>query len=1023
MIAMIGTANLRSSALLVLFLLLLAPVAHAQTGQLTGTVTDSSSGDTLPGVNIVVEGTSQGASTGADGTYTIADLEPGTYTLSASFVGYLTKTRSGVVVQAGETTQADFALAQESVGLEEVVVVGYGEQAETDVTGSVSSIDGEELDRIPTSSATQALQGQLAGVQVVPNAGGAPGGGATVRIRGVGTLGDASPLFVVDGVLTNDISFLNTSDIQSVSVLKDASATAIYGSRGANGVVVIETKTGNLNQGVTFNASAYYGMQDVMDRIELTNAQQYATLANEVAANEGREVPFEDPSSFGAGTDWQDEVFRSAPIQNYQLSARGGTDNITYNFSGNFIREEGLLEKSDFSRATLRLNNTYALNDAIELGHNIAFTLRQGTDANNGLITAAYRADPTIDPRNEAEEFSPAGARASAGNPAASLFYYRNDVSGRRLVGNFYAEANFLDHFTLKSDISLDLDRSETKNFTPEFFVSPTQQTDRNSLNVREVQEAYWQWENTLKYEQAFGDHSFDVLAGLTAQEFTNEESGGTRFNLPGEDESLWFLSTGETAGQTNFGTSFDWAILSALARANYSYLDRYLLTATFRADGSSRFGENNRYGYFPSFAAGWRVAEEPFMDAVDFVDRLKLRASWGIVGNDQIGAYPGIPLVTGNLNGIFGSPGNIEFGATLAELANPNIKWEETRQTDVGVDLEVFENRLTAGLDYYRRTTDGILVQVPIPDYVGVNAPPTVNAAEVLNTGFDLSLDWRQTLSDSDFSYGIGVTASTVNNEVQSLGQGREEILAGGLVNEINSTTRTLPGQPIGAFFGYEVAGVWQTQEEIDNNPSMDGVVPGDLRFRDLNGTDEQGNLTGEPDGTITSADRTFIGSPIPDFIYGFNLRLGYKGFDLNAQFSGQTGNEIFNAKRAVRFGTENFQESALDRWTGPGTSNTQPRVTNAGHNFLPSEFLLEDGSFLKLRNIQLGYVLPSSLTESVRVERARFYVSATNFFTLTDYSGYTPEIPNGNVLASSIDRGVYPLARTLTFGVQTTF
>ncbi len=987
----------------------LATGAQAQdgSGAIAGTVVGEG-GESLPGASVVVPNAERGTSTDAQGRYQLGGLAPGTFTVRATFVGYLRQEKT-VTVTAGDTTRVDFTLSPDVSKLDELVVVGYGQQERRDVTGSISSVDGSEVSKVTTSSVEQALQGQVSGVRVKPTSG-EPGAGAQIRIRGVGTLNNASPLYVVDGMLTDDISFLNAQDIESVEVLKDASATAIYGSRGANGVIIITTKKGQRGEGTTFNANVYHGWQEVMDPVGLTNAREYATLANELRENQGQSPAFENPEQFGEGTDWQEEVYRTAPTQNVQLSARGGTEDITYNFSANYLREDGVMEKSDFQRASLRTNNTYQLTEALELGHNLGFTYRTGTD-DPGVVGNAYQADPTIAPRNEDGEFNDAGIRASAGNPAATVFYHRNTFSGRRFVGDLYGEYSFLDHFTLKSSVGLDLDFQRTRDFDPEFTVSSAQRNDRSSLSITTTESSSWLWENTLSYEQSFGGHSIDAVVGVTAQEFKNEVLGGSRVNIIGEDESLWYLSAGQEDGQTNFNSAFDWSMLSGLARTNYAYEDRYLLTLTMRADGSSRFGDDNQFGYFPSVGAGWRMSEEAFMEDVGFISNLKLRGSWGRIGNDKISPYPSVASVTSNQNAVFGQPEQLAFGSTLGELANPQVKWEETTQTDVGLDIGLFDGQLAAEVDYYSRTTSGILIRVPIPQYVGVSTQPVVNAAEVVNSGIDARVTWAQSVGD--FSYEISLNGSTTNNEVEALGQGKEEILGGGLVNEIPFTTKTVPGQSIGAFFGYKVNGVYQNQEQIDNTPSMPGVEPGDLNFADTDG-----------DGDIDAEDRTFIGSPIPDYTYGINLSASYKGFDVSATLNGQVGAEIFNAKKATRFGIENFERSFLDRWTGEGTSNSEPRIGNPGHNwFTASEWLLEDGSFLKIRNVQVGYTLPQSVTGSLGMRKLRVYANGTNLVTFTDYSGYTPEISGDSVISDSIDDGIYPIARSVTFGVDLTF
>ena len=1002
---------------LLLSLIGLSAEAQAQTGTVAGTVVDAETGESLPGVNVVLVGTTQGASTNIEGAYVIEDVEPGERAVQASFVGYAAGDTT-VTVAAGETAQADFALSA-GIALEEVVVVGYGEQRRRDLTGSVASVSGEEVAEIATPSVEQAIQGKVAGVQVTP-ASGEPGQGAVVRIRGVGTLGNASPLYVVDGLLLDDIEFLNPNDIESIEVLKDASATAIYGSRGANGVVIVSTKTGDAGEETRFTFNAYAGAQTVQHPIDLVSAQQYAVLANELAANQGVAPYFENPEAVEAGTDWQDQIFETAPIQSYQLSAAGGAERITYYLSANLISQAGVIPKSDYNRLTLRLNNDYQLTDRVQFGHNLNFSYITGDQA-PGVLGALYRADPTIAPRDSAGDFSNASARASAGNPAATVFYTRNTENGGRLAGNAFVEADFLQDFSFRSSFGLDVDQDGRRVFTPAFLVSPTQQNEISDLRVESGRTSTWLWENTLNYDYVSGRHRVSALAGVTAQAFYAEQLGGERVNIAGTGRNLWYLNAGDAEGQTNFNAAGNWQMLSYLFRTNYTLLDRYLFTASLRVDGSSRFGPENRYGYFPSVAVGWNLAEEAFMDDVAVVSALKLRASWGQIGNDKIGNYPSTALVEGNLNAIFGPDGALNFGATPTALANPDVQWERTIQTNVGADLSFFDDALQATVDYYRRLTDGILVRVPIPSYVGVSQAPFVNAAEVLNAGLEATVNWSGQVGGVGVQ--VGVNGSTVSNEVRALGGGQEEILGGGLGNEINFTTRTVVGEPIGSFWGFKVEGVFQTQEEIDGAPTRGGEAPGDLRYADLNGRDEAGNLTGRPDGQITDDDKTFLGSPIPDFIYGLNAGLNWRGFDFSASFSGQVGNEIFNGKKAVRFGVENYEASFLDRWTGPGTSDSEPRITNAGHNYQASERFIEDGSFLKLQTATLGYRLPERLMGPLNVQGARLYLSGTNLFTLTGYSGYTPEIVSESVIASGIDLGVYPIARTITAGVNLTF
>jgi TonB-linked SusC/RagA family outer membrane protein len=996
-----------------------APALTAQgtPGRVTGIVTSTDEARPMPGVNVTVKGSPTRTLTAPNGRYSIT-AGPGD-TLVFRFIGYAPQE----IAVAGREV-VNVTLTPQAVALTAIVVTGYGTQQRRDVTGAIATVSGENLTEIATPSAVQALQGKVAGVQVTPESG-EPGAGAVVRIRGVGTLNNASPLYVVDGMLVDDIQFLNPNDIASLEVLKDASSTAIYGSRGANGVIIVTTKKGTVEQRTRFAVNSYAGVQRVLDPIDLVNAQQYAMLANELAANTGVATPyFPNPGSVGAGVDWQDAIFETAPIQSHQLSASGGTSKVTYYFSGNYFRQAGVLPKSDFNRLTLRLNNDYHLTDRLLLGHNINFSHTDGLRP-PGVLGALYRADPTIAPRNPDGTFANANLRSSAGNPAAAVFYTRNEEDGRRLVGNIFADLNFLDNFAFRSSFGIDYNQNEFREFTPVFVVSPTQQNTQSKLTVRVDNVNSLLWENTLNWNWSTDRHRVNALAGITTQSFYRDSIGGTRTNIVGEDPSLWYLEAGDAVGQTNFNRAEDWRMLSYLFRTNYSLLDRYLLTASLRVDGSSRFGAKNRYGYFPSFALGWNLVDEPFFPDFAALSALKLRGSWGEIGNDKIGTYPGIPVVTGNLNAVFGPSEQLAFGATTAELANPEVEWETTRQTNLGADMAFFRGRLEATVDYYNRLTDGILVQVPIPRYVGVDRQPFVNAAQVENSGLEAAFTWSETRGD--FRYDLNVNGSTINNKVKRLGQGRSEIFSGGLGNEIGITTRTVVGRPIGSFWGFRVLGVFQTEEEIAASPTRGTGAgrerPGDLKYADINGRDAQGNLTGQPDGRITDDDKTFIGSPIPDLIYGLSGRVSWRSFDFSASFSGQSGNEVFNGKKAVRFGVENFETSFLNRWTGPGTSNSEPRVTNAGHNYQSSERFIEDGSFFKLHSAQLGYRLPTTLARRAGIENGRIYVNGTNLFNITDYSGYTPELTVADVIRNGIDLGVFPPARTFTIGLDVTF
>jgi TonB-linked SusC/RagA family outer membrane protein len=984
--------------LLIPLFLILGQTTYAQTNvQVQGTIIDST-GEPLPGVNVVIKGTLTGTVSDLYGKYNLS--APSDATLVFSFVGFTNQE-----IPINNQTEINLTLADDTSDLDEFVVVGYGLQRKSDLTGSISSIKSKEINRLPVSNVTQALQGRVSGVQVT-SLSGAPGAGTTIRIRGVGTLNNSNPLFVVDGMLLDDIDFLNPNDVESMEVLKDASATAIYGSRGANGVVIVSTKQGSFNTKGRISVDTYTGIQQVADRIDLVNGRQFAELANELEQNIGNR-PLYNVGDYGVGTDWQDQIFRNAPVSSVNLGASGGNANTSYSFSVNYFNQKGVVKESEFERLTVRLNNQYKFGEAVTFGHNFSFIY---TNQQNepGVVGNAYRAYPIFDPRNPDGSYT---NTTPVGNPAAQFEYNSNNQSNNyRSVGNFFMDVKFLKNFTFRSNFGLDLSFNDGKSFTPVFFVSPTQQNFENSVSVNAGRNRNILWENTVNYTKEWDNHRLDLLGGITTQSFYQEFLSGGRRNLPGEDPSLWYLNAGELTSQTNSNSAGDWSMLSFLFRVNYTFRDKFLVTGTFRRDGSSRFGRESRFGNFPSIALGYRLIEESFLQDQSVLSELKIRGSWGIIGNDKIAFYEGRPVVTGNENAVFGENEALIYGATLTRLANPFIQWEETVTSNIGLEFGFFDNKLSGELDYYYRRTNDILVGVPIPAYVGASNNPVVNAASVENRGIDLSLNWRE--QKGDFGYYFGIVASTVNNKVLAIGEGNEAIFGGAVGISGLLGSRTIIGESIGHYYGYKTAGVFQNEEQLANTPRRGPEGAGDLIFEDTNG-----------DGVVNSKDRVILGSPIPDLVYGFNIGFDYKGFDFSVDFNGTIGNEIYNSKKQVRFNTYNFETSFLDRWTGEGTSNVEPRVTNGGHNYEVSDRFIEDGSFLRLRNVQIGYSFPKVALDRVKLQSFRIYVSGTNLFTMTNYTGYTPEIGGGNVLGTGYDSSLYPIARTFNVGVSANF
>lgn len=968
--------------LLGLLVCLLASTAFAQT-RVTGRVTDQSNGDALIGVSVLEKETSNGTITDLEGNFALNISKPDAV-LVINYTGFAT-----LEVPVVGRTSLDITLMEDVDLLEEIVVIGYGVQRKSDNTGSVGSLKAKELEKIPTATIEQALQGKMAGVFVSP-ASGEPGVGAVIRIRGTGTLNNAGPLYVVDGMLLDDASFVNPQDVASIEVLKDASSTAIYGNRGSNGVILITTKSGTVNRKAVFSLSTFYGNQEIAKRLPLANATQFAQMYNELPNNNN---PIPNPERLGAGTDWQDVIFREAGMANIQLSANGVWRKLNYNLSGNLMKQDGILEETSFQRYTGRFNGAYPITKQIKVGTNVAYSRALRESVGGNVLGGVYRMPPVFSVYDSTGKFSdPTAFGQSIGNPAADLFY-KNDQHSRvdRWVGTVYAEWNFLKDFNFKVSYGFDQFNEYFYAFTPVFMVTTSQLNTEEHRGRDTLDRSTWLWENTLTYKKDWENVRMDLLAGQTAQEFN-------------------FLKhrTIDQVLQPNGEEISEWAMLSYLARANVTISDRYLFTASLRADGSSRFSKANRWGYFPSFAAGWNISKEPFMRNQRLIERLKLRASWGITGNDKIQEYPSLGTITDQLYSAFGD--TIQPGATLVNYANADVRWETTRQTDVGLEFALFNGRFNAEIDWYRRFTFDILSDLPIPDYVGSGSFPFVNAAQVENTGWDFTLQWRET--KGKVSYNIGMIFSPVKNEVVKLNEGKSEIFEA-TTGQGDFATRTTVGNPIGAFYGYKVAGVFQNQEEIDSSPNFGSEKPGDFKFTDING-----------DGILDAMDRTYLGSPIPTLTYGFSTGIEFFGFDLAADFFGVKGNKVVNAKTLARFDTPNWETSWFEnRWTGEGTSNSVPRVTNGGHNYRMSDFFVEDGAFFRLRTVAIGYSLPTRWLSKAGMSRARFYASGTNLWTKQSYSGFTPEFPGENSFKTGIDYLNYPMAKVMLLGLNVTF
>lgn len=984
--------------------LLLAAYGGNTQVRISGRVTDQVDGSGLIGATVKEKGVNNGAATDLDGNYTLTVAGPASV-LVFTYTGYTAKE-----IPVGNRTTLDVVLGEDPTVLEQVVVVGYGTQKKSDLTGSIGSLKTQEIEKIPTASIEQALQGKIAGVYVTPTSG-EPGAGATIRIRGTGTLNNANPLYVIDGMIAYDASFINPQDVQSVEVLKDASAAAIYGSRGSNGVILITTKNGKKRENAVISLSTYYGTQDITKQIEMMNAAEFAQAYNELT----NQSYYPNPAALGAGTNWQDEIFRAAPIGNVQLAANGGSDKFSYNMSVNYFNQSGVLKNSEFERVTARFNNELKLNKWLTLGNNLAYSNTSKQIAPNVAIVGAYRIPPVFAPKDSAGNFtdptSPFGLAIA--NPAADLFYKSdNKENANRFFGSVYGDVKFLKYLTFRSNFGFDLNNTRYKNYTPVFQVSPSQLNIDDRLGTGLGREQRWIWEQTLTFEKEWAKHRLNVLAGYTAEEWQIENIGANRTNFPGTGENLLYLVGQDIdPDQAGFGNSRHEAIVSQLFRVNYVLLDRYLFTASMRLDASSRFNEENRRGAFPSFSIGWNAGQEDFIQNLGLIDRLKLRVSYGVLGNQNSikdRYYPSLGVIRSGLYAIFGSEEQLNSGATLVDYSNPDLKWETAKQTDIGLEFGILNGRLTGEIDWYNRLTYDIIAAVPIPDYVGSGADPLVNTAEVRNRGWDITLNWRQA---GRFTWNVGAILSPVKNEIVKLNDLRSEIFAAFQQGE--PATHSIEGEPIGSFFGYKVLGVFQDADEVAASPRLGNEGVGDLRYADLNG-----------DGKVDGNDRTNLGSPIPTLTYGFNAGFSVAGFDFAADLLGVTGNKVYNAKKAFRFSVYNWEKDYVNRWTPANPSNETPRITNGGHNYRVSDFFIEDGSFLRLRSVILGYTVPQRVTQRARINKLRVYVSGFNMWTSQQYSGYSPEFSNAdNPFEVGLDNIGYPITKSYQAGLEVTF
>lgn len=993
---------------------------------ISGTVIDQNDKMPLPGVNILVKNTTTGAMTDFNGAYTLSDLTSGAI-LVFSYIGYVTKE---VTVGAAETINVE--LVADVAQLDEVVIVGYGSQERKEVTGAVSVVGSELIENLKPQRIEQALQGQVAGVNVTSQSG-APGSASDIRIRGISTNGDNRPLILLDGNVIEDLSVVNPGDIKSLTVLKDATA-AIYGVRAANGVILITTKTGRRESPLQFDYDMYAGFQQTTRKIPVLNATEFALLANEAAAANGDPLVYPSVNGLGIGTDWQDEVFENAPIFNNNLTVSGGTKKSRYSFGSSLLTQDGIVggSKANFTRFTNRINYNLELLDNLNITANLMYTgTNRKTLPEGGLGSVLFNAlniDPTLTVRQEDGSFTRAlNYPIEVVNPIAQIESINNETKVDKLSGVLGANYKFLNHFTATVNYQWNYSEVRNKVFLPIVdFGNPGPSTvfDREVSEVVENKTYYrdYTFDAYVDYDQTFNDvHGFKFSVGTSVFKTTADAYSLTGIGLEATTLGGANVEDAERI-QNNFINRspriFDSRLLSYWARLQYDYKGKYLFSGVVRRDGSTAFGDENKFGYFYSGSVGWVMSDENFLSGSNFINFLKLRASAGVLGNDRIPAYRFVSVLDGEGTYVFDN--ELYFGTAIGAVSNPEIQWEEQYTYDIGLETAFLDNKISITADYFNRTTENLLLPVESSQVLGTAGPgsanPIANAGSINNQGFEFQISFADDIG-KDFNFNISYNFATLNNEVTEVNNGIGFEQGGSFgIGQSNLPSRMQVGQPIGAFYGMQTDGVFQNQDEVDAHPSQLPLgalaQPGDLRFVDVNG-----------DGVIDFDDRTFLGDPIPDVTMGLNITCNYKNFDFQSYVFASLGNDIVRNYDRNDIRT-NKTVYAMDRWTGEGTNYGSPRVTSgATSNFIFSDYFIEDGSFLRMQNIQLGYTINKEKIERIGLRNLRFYVAVNNAFTLTEYSGYDPTTSSGAPIGGGIDYGFYPNPRTYLFGTNVKF
>lgn len=969
-----------------------------------GKVVDFQTRESLPGVNVLIEGTTIGTVTNLDGVYSL-ELPEKAEALLFSYVGYETKRE---LISNREII--DVQLVSSSGVLNEVVVIGYGTQRKKDLTGSVSVVSTDDLGSVPVASISDALQGKAAGVQVISS--GVPGSDATFRIRGVGTINDNNPLLVIDGVpVSNGLNQLNMSDVESIQVLKDASATAIYGSRGANGVLIVTTKRGK-SDASKLDFNYYFGLQQPSKMVEMMNASQFAAMHNEMMENAGliTNPAYADPASLGQGTDWLGELFSPAPMQNYSLSYSGNSEKTNFYVSGNYFKQDGIVSGTGYERISVQFNTDTKIFDGLRFGNSLTLN-HDNKKSGNYNIRNTMLALPTQPIFREDGTYSGPIAQpvwdGDITNPIGLSKIVNNSTKGYNLLGSAFGELVLMKDLKFKSTFGLQMNFWNDRTWAPSYHWNSSV-NENDYLSEQYNKNITWVWDNYFTYDKNFGDHHLVAMAGTSAQENNRNYLYGSVQGFPSQLTQQ--MNNGNLMPVVG-GNMYSWSLLSYMGRANYSYLGKYMVTATLRRDGSSRFGEGNKWGTFPSASAAWRISEESFMKDFDFLSDMKIRAGYGITGNQEIGNYSfasALQTISYNFNG------QIVNAVVPTIMPNPNVQWEQQEQMNFGVDATFFNHKVEVAVDGYIKNTNQMLVPMNVPVSTGYSDVfvPSINAGKMENRGVEVSV--RSNNLTGDFSWTTNMTFAYNKNKVIDLND--TVPLTSGSIGLNYNLALIQAGYPINMFYGFVTDGIFQNQDEVDRhavqvpgNDPFNRTSPGDIRFKDMNN-----------DGVIDDKDRVLLGNPNPKFIFSLGNTFAYKRFDLTIFFQGMTGNQILNANRIwaeAMSVAQNQTTLTLDRWTGEGTSQLVPRAVfnDPNKNARPSDRFVEDGDYLRLKNLIIGYTLPQSVLARLNMSSLRIYVSAVNLLTWTKYTGFDPEVGT-----SGIDSSVYPVTSTYSIGLN---